>query len=111
MNVELPSFSMFARTPLYDSKAEVDGKLEPVVVFGLMVDPVSPDASDELIRVPLAGQNRLDRISGQVYGIPDLWPVIASANRLIDPLVGFSVGDKIQVPSPERLAAQGILSS
>ena len=102
---------MFARTPLYDSKAEVDGKLEPVVVFGLMVDVVSPDASDDVTRVPPAGENRLDRISGQIYGIPDLWPVIASANRLIDPLVAFAVGDKIQVPTRERLAAQGILSS
>jgi hypothetical protein len=110
MNVELPAFSMFARTPLYDTKAEIDGKLEPVVVFGLMVDPVSPDGSDEVFRVPPAGENRLDRIATQVYGIPDLWPVIASANRMIDPLVAVAVGERIQVPTKERLAAQGVLS-
>jgi hypothetical protein len=38
--IELPTFSMFAKTPVY----EIGGDL----VFGLMRDVVVPDATDDL---------------------------------------------------------------
>lgn len=104
--VQLPSFSMWPKTPIYE--VTVDG--EPVVVFGLLQDAIVPDTTDTVFQVPRAGVNRLDLISQKAYGVPDLWHVVCSANNIIDPLVGPALGQKIQLPVKARLAREGLLS-
>jgi len=102
---------MFSATPAYDGvEAEVEGSRQKVIVFGLMVDAVVPDATDVLYTVPQAGEGRLDLVSQQFYGTPELWWVIAMVNNLLDPLVGFTVGQTVRVPRKERLASEGLLS-
>ena len=93
---------MFSRTAPY----LINGQVE----FGLMRDPVMPDATDEKWPVPEAGVNRLDLLSESFYGTPHLWHVLASVNNILDPLVGFSAGTVIRVPTKERLAAEGVLN-
>jgi nucleoid-associated protein YgaU len=102
---------MFAQTPLYeDVIAEVEGQRQKVLTFGLMVDPVVPNASDILYRIPESSSLRMDLISQQFYGTPELWWAIALVNNILDPLSGLEVGKTIRVPTRDRLAAEGILS-
>jgi hypothetical protein len=100
--IELPPFSMYAKTPPY----EVDGQ----IVFGLMVDTTLPDPSDEQWPVPSAGTGRLDLLSDAFYGTPELWHVLSSVNNWPDALIGFPAGMVIRVPTKERLAAEGVLN-
>ena len=97
---------MWAETPIYE--IEVDG--ENVVVFGLLQDVVVADPSDQVFIVPRAGVYRLDLISQAYYGVPDLWPVIARANSLIDAIVGFELNQEVRIPTKGRLAQEGVLS-
>jgi len=102
---------MFSATPAYDNvNVEIEGVRQNVIVFGLMVPAVVPDASDILYTVPQAGEGRMDLISQQFYGTPELWWAIAQVNNLNDPLVGFVANQTVRVPTKERLAAEGILS-
>lgn len=100
--IELPPFSMFANTPPY----EVGGD----IAFGLMQATVLPDPTDELWPVPAAGVHRLDRISEFFYGTTELWHVLASVNNCLDPLVGFTQGTVIRVPTKDRLSAEGVIN-
>lgn len=100
--IELPAYSMFATTPVYD--------VEGTIVFGLMADVIVPDITDQLFIVPLAGVNRLDLISEEFYGTPSLWWVIARVNNIQDPLVSVPVSTTIRVPTKDRLASAGVLN-
>lgn len=100
--IELPPYSMWATTPVY----EVDGD----IVFGLMADVVVPDVSDTLFVVPSAGVSRLDLLSQEFYGTAELWWVLARVNNLQDPLMGVPVSTTIRVPTKERLSALGVLT-
>ena len=97
---------MWAQTPIYE--IEVEG--ENVVVFGLLQDAIVADPTDQVYTVPQAGVYRLDLLSQNFYGVPDLWPVIARANNLLDAIVGFAQGQQIRVPTKSRLAQEGLLS-
>lgn len=101
--IELPQYSMFAKTPVYDLGG---GN----VVFGLKVPVVVPDDTDELWTVPSAGEFRLDLLSNDFYGTPALWHVLADVNPIIDPLVGLPPGSQLRVPTKDRLAAEGVLN-
>jgi hypothetical protein len=101
--VSLPAFTMFGDTPVYS----VDGE----VLFGLMRDSVIPDPSDQIYIVTQAGERRLDAISSLFYGTPKLWWVVALVNRLIDPLLGATVGTRLRIPTKQRLSQEGILSA
>jgi hypothetical protein len=103
VRIELPQFSMFVNTPIY----QVGG----TVVFGLMTPVVVPDPTDELWPVPAAGVPRLDLMSYAFYGTPALWHVLADVNNRIDPLVGIPQGTMMRVPTKQRLAAEGILNT
>lgn len=100
--VELPPYSMFSATPIY----EVGGN----TVFGLMQEAVVPDATDNLYTLPTAGESRLDIVADHFYGAPQLWWVIASVNRIHDALVGPKTGDVLRIPTRERLGRLGILN-
>jgi hypothetical protein len=100
--IALPNYSMFVKTPIY----EVDND----VVFGLQVPVVIPSQNDIIYAVPAQGASRLDLISTEFYGVPDLWWVIASVNNMADPLVSVPAGTNIRVPARERLASEGVLS-
>jgi hypothetical protein len=100
--IELAPYSMFAQTPLY----EVDSN----VVFGQMVPAVVSNATDIIYTVPSAGEHRLDLISTQFYGVPDLWWVLAAVNNIIDPLVAVPANTLIRIPNRDRLATEGVLS-
>lgn len=109
--VELSPYSMFSATPVYkDVDAEIEGVRQKVIVFGLLVDAVVPDASDVLYPVPQAGEARLDLIANKFYGTPELWWVVALVNNILDPLVGAPVGRTIRIPTRDRLATEGILN-
>lgn len=100
--VELPNFSAYAQTPVYNVGGEV--------VFGLLKSVVVASNTDSLYTVPPAGANRLDLISAEFYGVPDLWWVLASVNKITDPLVGPATGDIIRIPTRDRLANEGVLN-
>lgn len=93
---------MFSNTPVY----EVGG----VVQFGLMTDAVIADPTDQIYTVPPGGVERLDLISMQFYGTPELWWVLARVNTVQDALVGIPVNTQIRVPTRQRLASEGILN-
>lgn len=101
--IELPQYSMFVKTPIYDLGGDT-------VVFGLMQPAVVADDTDELWVMPSAGVPRLDLLSNDFYGVPDLWWVIASVNNILDPLVSVPTGTAIRVPTKTRLSAEGILN-
>lgn len=102
----MPSYSMWVQTPVYS--VTVQG--ENVLVFGLLEDAIVADPTDQVFIVPRAGVYRLDLISQNFYGVPDLWPVIARANNLIDAIVGFTLGQSVRIPTKARLAQEGLLS-
>jgi hypothetical protein len=104
--VQLPPYSMFPATPIYQSTVEG----EQVIVFGLLQDPVVEDPSDIVYNVPVGGLHRLDLISQTFYGVPDLWWVIARVNNVLDPLVGPDMNTKIRIPVKARLGQSGLLS-
>jgi nucleoid-associated protein YgaU len=104
--IQLPAYSMWAQTPIHEIDSE-DGK---VIVFALMQDVVVADPSDFLYTVPAGGVYRLDLISHNFYGVPDLWWVIASVNNIIDPLISVPLGTVIRIPTKARLGAAGILN-
>lgn len=100
--IELPPYSMFAQTPVYEVGSDV--------VFGQMVPAVVPNDSDIIYVVPPAGEYRLDLISTQFYGVPDLWWILAIVNNVIDPVVAVPAGTSIRVPARDRLASEGVLN-
>jgi nucleoid-associated protein YgaU len=104
--VELPQYSMFAKTPVYEVSTEEGNE----VVFGLLQDVIVPDPTDAVYVVPIGGLYRLDLISQSFYGVPNLWWVIARVNGILDPLVGAALGDQIRIPSKTRLAREGLLN-
>jgi len=97
---------MWTATPIYE--VEVEG--ENTIVFGLMEPSVSADPSDEVLEIPRAGVNRMDLVAYKSYGIADLWHVLANVNNSMDPLVDFSLREKIRVPKKTRLAQLGLLN-
>lgn len=101
--IELPQYSMFAKTPIYDLGGGT-------VVFGLLQPSVVADNTDELWVVPGAGVPRLDLLANDFYGTPALWWVLASVNNILDPLVSVPAGTAIRVPTKDRLAAEGVLN-
>lgn len=101
--IELPPYTMWATTPVYRIKEDV--------VFGLRADTLVADSSDETYVVQPGFENRLDLIATSVYGIPELWWVLARVNNLVDPMEGFSVHQRIRVPTRNRLASKGLLSA
>ena len=100
--IELPLYSMFASTPIY----EVDG----VLSFGLLRDAVVPHATDDLYTVGPFNYDRLDLIAAEHYGTAHLWWVIARVNNVIDPEKPFALRQQIRVPTKERLSSLGILN-
>jgi len=100
--IALPPYSAYARTPIYEVGTDV--------MFGQMVPVVVPNSTDIIYTVPPAGESRLDLISTQFYGVPDLWWILASVNNILDPLVAVPVGTRIQIPSRDRLATEGVLN-
>lgn len=100
--VTLPAFSMFSRTPVYE--------VNETVLFGLLMDPVIADPTDQIYVMPQAGENRLDLISALFYGTPQLWWVIALVNNITDPITGAPSGTALRIPTKNRLSQEGILS-
>jgi hypothetical protein len=100
--IQLPQYSMFTKTLVY----EVGGQ----GVFGLLRDTVVPDPTDIAFTVPPGGVHRLDLISYQFYGTPQLWWVIAAVNNIVDPLYGAEDGTQLRIPTRSRLASEGVLT-
>ena len=100
--IELPAYSMFVQTPVYEVGTDV--------VFGEMVPAVLQHPTDIVYIVPATGEFRLDLISAFFYGVPDLWWVLANVNNIADPLVAVPIGTRIRVPTRERLASEGVLN-
>ena len=102
---------MFTKTPVYSGvTVEIEGQRQTTLVGGMMVPAVTQDATDTLYRVAQGGERRLDLISDNFYGTPELWWVVAVVNPGTDPLIGFSVGQTIRVPTRQRLATLGIMN-
>jgi hypothetical protein len=101
---------MWAATPAYQVKAELESGSESVVVFGLLNAAVVPDPSDLLFTVPPGGAGRLDLIAHKFFGTPELWWAIAQCNPEMDPMIGPQTSDVVQVPTRVRLASLGIIN-
>jgi nucleoid-associated protein YgaU len=93
--VQLPPFSMFAKTPIYS----VNG----VIVPGLMQPVILPATGDSIYTVTLPAANRLDKISNFFYNTPLLWWAIAQVNNLVDPFLDIPVGTQLRIPQRSRL--------
>jgi len=104
--VQLPAYSAFARTPIYEVASD-EGN---IVVFGLLQDIIVPDSTDEIYTTPVGALRRMDLISQSFYGVPSLWWVIARVNGILDPMAGPTLGQKLRIPSKERLAKEGLLN-
>jgi len=100
--VELPLYSLFSSTPVYN--------IDNVLVFGLLRDPVVPDPSDDLYLVNPGETDRLDLIAAKACGTTRLWWAIARVNNVIDPEIPFDVRQQIRLPTRTRLAALGVLA-
>jgi hypothetical protein len=103
--VELPKNSMFVKTPIYQLSEEG----EDIFEWGLWAQPLVAANSDTLHEVTQLDQNRLDRISSQYYGVPDLWWAIAAVNNIVDVHIGSPAGTTLRIPSRSRLINLGIL--
>lgn len=102
---------MFSATPAYQIEATVDGSTDNVAVFGLRRQQVVPDPTDQRFTVPVGGAGRLDKISQKFYDTPLLAWAIADCNPGLDPMNGPAVADIINVPTRQRLAVLGILTT
>lgn len=97
--VELPKYSAFSATPIY--------KVGGDIIFGLLQEPVIADPSDKVYVVNL--ESRLDALSQQFYGTPELWWVIAMVNDLVDVHIPVPTKTRLRIPSQARLSALQIL--
>lgn len=93
--VQFPSLSMFSKTPVYEVGENV--------VLGLQQPVVLPAVGDQIFTVNLPLENRLDLISYQFYGTPNLWWAIAQVNNLVDPFMDIPVGTQLRIPRRNRL--------
>lgn len=94
-SVQLPPNSAFVKTPIY----QVGDK----VAFGLRRPVVPPADDDQLVEVTQGWEGRLDLLSADFYGTPELWWVLAEANQMIDPLGEVRLGAQIRVPRLDRV--------
>ena len=88
---------MWQSTPVYSVNDEL--------VFGLLREPLVPDPTDQIFVVSKPFENRLDKISTEVYGTPQLWWVIAIVNDIIDIDTGIVIGVRLKIPLQSRLAS------
>lgn len=100
--IELPIHSAYINTPVYQVGTDI--------YFGLLRDPIVQDATDMQYQVTQGFENRLDLISNNFYGTPNLWWVIAMVNDINDPMLGVDIGTKLRIPTKTRLANAGVLS-
>jgi hypothetical protein len=107
IRIELPAYSMFSSTAAY--QLAIDGV--NVALFGLRQSPVVPDLTDIQFTVPVGGTGRLDKIAQKFYDTPELAWAIADCNPGMDPMVDPHVGEVISVPTRQRLATLGILTT
>jgi len=91
---------MFANTTTY-SVEQPDGSSD--IVFGLMRIPLQPDSSDQTFVVDQRTENRLDLVSYQVYGTPQLFWAIAALNNIIDLHAGIPIGTQLRIPIQSRI--------
>lgn len=74
-------------------------------------EPVSipQSASDRYVTVTDATAGRLDLLSYEAYGTPELWWVIAEANLIFFPPEQLVSGSTIRVPSATTVATLGLM--
>ena len=77
------------------------GTWEPIVI------PNSP--SDRYITITEAMAGRIDLVSYEFYGTPELWWIIAEANGIAFPPDDLAVGDVLRIPSPSTAATLGLI--
>lgn len=99
--VTLQKYSVLQSTPIYQTE---DG-----IVPGVIQQVVFPDATDEVFTVTVSFQNDWQKIASTVYGVADLWWVLAQLNNITDPMYGLPVGVKIRVATKSRLQNLGVL--
>lgn len=71
--------------------------------FGLRRMIVPPADDDQQVEVTQGWEGRLDLLSTDFYGTPELWWVIADANQLLDPLGEVKLGAQLRVPRRDRV--------
>jgi hypothetical protein len=62
-----------------------------------------PDSSDIFVTITSTYQHRMDLLSNNVYGTPDLWWVICEYNNIQDPLSQLTIGTVLRVPDLDRV--------
>lgn len=63
------------------------------------VPPVIKNIEFSLYKINTDEVGRLDLVSYKVYGSEQYFWVIAHFNNLLDPVIGFSIGDKLRIPN------------
>jgi hypothetical protein len=58
---------------------------------------------DEEVTVEQKHIGALDLLAHEVYSDSSLWYVIASYNKIYDPMFGISVGDVLRIPEKTRV--------
>lgn len=84
-------------------------KEAPVTEEGYVMEDeemIYPDASDTQVVVRVEEAGRLDRVAARVYNNPLLWWALARRNGIGNALT-ISPGDKLYVPSIQRIYAKG----
>lgn len=79
--------------------------------FWGMWEPIEipTSASDKYLTVGDSHAGRLDLISYEAYGTPELWWVLAEANNIAFPPSDLVVGMVIRVPSAITVASLGLM--
>lgn len=104
--LRLETSSRYIKTPLFsEPKDRNDPGKGNNVFFGTWVAPniTSDPATDQNYVVTDKDIGRLDLISFDFYGTPNLWWVIAHVNNIIDPIVDMETGTSLAIPDQARI--------
>ena len=70
---------------------------------------IEPQATDKFHKVHRGEQHRIWLVSHRVYGIANLWWVIAMANGLKDPVSEVKVGRLLRIPDRDYIMSKVLI--
>lgn len=76
-----------------------------IVTWTMLDKPEIPERDGDL-KVTLSDPGRPEQLAREFYGVPELWWVIAVANELRLPMIGFAPGVELRIPDPEWVRDQ-----
>jgi hypothetical protein len=64
---------------------------------------LAPAEDDIYVTISQTYINRVDLLSNDIYGTPDLWWIICDCNNIQDPLKDLTIGSTLRIPSFDRI--------